>query len=117
MKTIDGIEYVIVDIPNKTTFSRVRQKDGQIEVNKGMVEYLTENELRALVLWCDVAFKLNMFSEAEIETDKKVFEVCKEKGIERDFLTALMKQSIQSQTYNSIIRDRIDQLEKLYRKS
>jgi hypothetical protein len=88
--------YVVVSIKNErtgkrdTTFSRVSQQSGEIQLNKNYIHTLTPEEIEVNVLWCEERRKDHIIPEAEI--DKKVFATCKSKGLEKDLLTAMIKQ-------------------------
>jgi len=73
-----------------TTFSRVRNSDKQIQLNKDIIHLLNKDEIEINVLWCDTR-RIDL-EIPESEVDKKVFDICKKKGIEKHLMSAMVKQ-------------------------
>lgn len=93
---------------DEATFSRVRHRDGMIQFNAAHFDRLTKQEIVASVLWCDQRAK--DFDSPESIIDKRTFVVCKKKGIEKDFLSVMLKQGMH--TPSNAFKKRVELIEK-----
>jgi hypothetical protein len=82
-------EYDVVDM-KATTFSRVGQTSGKIELNNRYIDRLTPDEIEIQVIWCKTRRLDHVIPE--IEVDVIVFDICKRRELLKPLLSAMVKQ-------------------------
>jgi hypothetical protein len=104
--------YVVVDMGSSiTTFARVGQTSNEIQLNKRHINRLSQNEIKALIVWCEIKSKDHNANDSDV--DKIVFEICKKKRIEKSFFNVMVRQGRFVTTSLDAYKSRVEEIKKM----